>query len=171
MKKIKHPLLIVLGIVAALGGYAIATAGYKTVTLSDIVAFENERVQAVLGSDTAKIIVAKFYFTGTHVTADDARGAKWVECAAENGDTAAMGILGILHMGGIGVEQSFPKAREWLTKSKEKNATDLAALLETFDKAIEILPPAEKEAQIKSNYEAAAKDMKAALLNMMEQME
>ncbi len=168
MKKTRHPLFIVAVVLAGLAGFAAATAGYSITSTSDIVAFEKQRVKALTGDNDAKMEVAKFYLTGTHVAENEEKGAKWVECAAEDGDEKAIGIMGFLHMGGIGVEQSFPKAREWLTKSGDPRAIELALTLQHFDRAMEILPPAERAEKTKANYEAARTDIRKALRDKLE---
>lgn len=180
MKKFVSVLVILAGLLGAGAALFILSAGYNTTpetrngetvnvgTLEDVKAFESMRIPALLGDNAAKLEVARFYFIGEHVKQNDKRGAKWIKCAADKGDSNAIGLMGFLHMGGIGVEQDFAKAREWLTQSDSPQAIELAIKLQTLDRAIAILPAGEKEKLEKATYEAAAKDMRPLLLQSLE---
>jgi hypothetical protein len=180
MKKFTVIAVIILGLLGAGLALLVSSAGYVSVRktqsgevvylgiLDDLKAFESMRIQAYLGDNAAKLEIARFYFTGTHVKQNDGKGAKWVECAADKGDNDAIGLMGFLYMGGIGVGQDFAKAREWLTKSDSPQAIELAVKLQTLDRAIDILPGEEKENLKKATYEAAANDMRPLLLQSLE---
>lgn len=163
-------LLSVIIILFSAAAIYVASAGYgpSQDRLADIRAVESLRIPALLGDNAAKLEIARFYFTGAHVKADDEKGAKWIKCAADKGDSNAIGLMGFLHMGGIGVEQDFARAREWLTQSDSPQAIELALKLQTLDRAIAILPADQKAKLEKATYDAAAKDMRPLLLKTLE---
>ena len=45
--------------------------------------------------------------------------------SAEHGDASAQCNLGMMYADGIGVDQSFTKAREWLTKAASQGDEDV----------------------------------------------
>lgn len=104
------------------------------------------------------------YFLGEGVAQSDEKGAALVQRAADAGNHRAIGFLGTLYMGGIGVEQDFDKAKEWLALSNDLEAQELAANLMAFDTIIGKLPPEEKEKQLNAAKTAAHEQVRASFI-------
>lgn len=104
------------------------------------------------------------YFLGEGVAQSDTRGAALVQAAADAGNQRAIGLLGTLYMGGIGVEQDFDKAKEWLALSNDVEGQELAANLMAFDTIVDKLPPEEKEKQLAAARTAAHEQVRASFI-------
>lgn len=104
------------------------------------------------------------YFLGEGVAQSDTRGAELVQAAADAGNQRAIGLLGTLYMGGIGVEQDFGKAQEWLALSNDLEGQELAANLMAFDAIVDKLPPEEKEKQINAARTAAHEQVRISFI-------
>lgn len=121
------------------------------------------------GQPAAALALARFSFMGQGMEKDEAKGAALVQKAAEDGSSRAQGLMGILYLGGIGVEQNFDLARTWLDRSREEEAKQLADGLRAFDAALSALPPEEKAKALQSNYAAAMQDIGKAFIQMLEE--
>jgi len=104
------------------------------------------------------------YFLGEGVTQSDEKGAALVQAAADAGNQRAIGLLGTLYMGGIGVAQDFDKAKEWLALSNDLEGQELAANLMAFDAIVNKLPPEEKEKQMDAARNAAHEQVRASFI-------
>lgn len=119
----------------------------------------------VTPADAAALLEeATDYFLGEGVAQSDEKGAALVQRAADAGNHRAIGFLGTLYMGGIGVEQDFDKAKEWLALSNDLEAQELAANLMAFDTIIGKLPPEEKEKQLNAAKTAAHEQVRASFI-------
>jgi hypothetical protein len=56
---------------------------------------------------------------GNGVEADPAAGAKWLLAAADQGNSKAQGLLGVMHAEGVGVKRDWIHALKWLKKAAE----------------------------------------------------
>jgi len=105
------------------------------------------------------------YFLGTNgVTQDEAAGAALVRQAAESGNQRAIGLVGMLYLGGIGVEQDLDTARDWLLRSENADGQKLAELLIAFETIVEKLPPEEQEKQRAEAHGASQKQVRALFI-------
>lgn len=104
------------------------------------------------------------YFLGEGVAQSDEKGAALVQAAADAGNQRAIGLLGTLYMGGIGVPQDFDKAKEWLALSNDLEGQELAANLMAFDTIVNKLPPEEKEKQLAAARSAAHEQVRASFI-------
>lgn len=126
--------------------------------------------QADAGAETAPVDAealleeATDYFLGDGVAQSDEKGAALVQAAADAGNQRAIGLLGTLYMGGIGVEQNFDKATEWLALSNDMEGQELAANLMAFDSIVKKLPPEEKEKQLAAARTAAHEQVRASFI-------
>jgi|GEM_PF-1565000 len=108
------------------------------------------------------------YFLGTNgVTKDEAAGAALVIQAAESGNQRAIGLVGMLYLGGIGVEQNLETARDWLLRSDNADGQKLAELLIAFETIIEKLPPEEQAKQRAEAHEASQKQVRALFVEAL----
>jgi len=107
---------------------------------------------------------ATHYFLGEGVEQSDEKGAALVQAAADAGSPRAIGLLGTLYMGGIGVPQDFDKAKEWLALSNDMEGQELAANLMAFDSILNKLPPEEKEKQLAAARNAAHEQVRASFI-------
>ena len=119
------------------------------------------------GDPDAQLLMARFAFLGDGMEADDKAGAAWVQKAAATGSHRAKGLLGMLHLGGIGVKQDFKLAQNLLLQSQDNTGMELAARLSILESALEKLPPAERAQQRAANHAAAAQDIRISLINML----
>ncbi len=110
------------------------------------------------------------YFLGEGVVQSDTKGAERVQAAADAGNQRAIGLLGTLYMGGIGVEQDFGKAQEWLALSNDLEGQELAANLMAFDAIVDKLPPEEKEKQIAAARTAAHEQVRASFIAALREL-
>jgi hypothetical protein len=113
---------------------------------------------------------ASDYFLGEGVAQSDTKGAERVQAAADAGNQRAIGLLGTLYMGGIGVEQDFGKAQEWLALSNDLEGQELAANLMAFDAIVDKLPPEEKEKQINAARTAAHEQVRASFIAALREL-
>ena len=117
----------------------------------------------------AQIELARALFKGQDLQKDEGLGAAWVKYAADHGSKRAAGLLGVLYLGGIGIEQNIDKAQEWLFKSGDRDAGELAMRLRIMTDALQKLPPEEQKQQIESNLAAARNDIRLSFQKMLEQ--
>lgn len=111
---------------------------------------------------------ARAAFLGDGVAQSDAEGARLMLDAAAAGDEQAIGFAGTLYMGGIGVEHSVKKAREWLSRSSDEEAQALAQALLTFEAVLATMPEEEAELQKAMDEEGARESIRAAFIAALE---
>lgn len=128
-------------------------------------------LQATAGKPGAQMEMARRFFIGEGVEKDEARGAEWTRRAAEGGSVRAQGLMGVLYLGGIGVQQSFEEARKWFSLSPDKEAQVLAQRLQLLMEATAKLPEAEQAARKEADYAAARKDIRSSFLKVLEKPE
>lgn len=163
----------VLGGIAALAVVAIiyVVASHPGQPLGAAFMTEKTHLMAISGDAHAQMTMARHAFTGDGVAKDEARGAYWTKRAAGNGSARAQGLMGVLYLGGIGVEQNFDEARKWFDLSSEKEAKELAKRLQILIEATAKLPAEEKEKRMKTDYAAAQKDIRSSFLKVLERPE
>lgn len=116
----------------------------------------------------APLQLARAHFLGLNCVKDETVGAAIVKQAADKGDMQAIGLMGVLYLGGIGVEQDFDEALKWLSRSTEQEGRELYARMQGFMSALEKLPPEEKQKQMDTAKASAKTDMRDAFMKALE---
>lgn len=98
------------------------------------------------GYGPAQLYMARFCFLGQGMAKDEKAGAQWVRQATQSHVPHAGGLMGMLYLGGIGVEQNFDQAVAWLKKADTPEALTLAANIQKNIDAMSALPAPEKTA-------------------------
>jgi hypothetical protein len=128
------------------------------------------RWQALTGNAEAQMKIARAYFIAEGDARDEKSGARWTERAAKNGYAPAVGLTGILYMGGIGVPQDFVKAEQWLAQSNDEQARDMGRRLETVNAAVAKLPTEMRMEKIKENHKTAEDQITESFYGIIGQM-
>lgn len=115
------------------------------------------------------MVQARDSFLGLNCVKSEETGAALVRQAAEAGDMPAIGLMGILYLGGIGVGQDFNEALKWLARSTEQSGRDLHTRMQAFMSALEKLPPEEKQKQLDAAKLSAQTDMRETFMQALEQ--
>lgn len=123
-----------------------------------------EMAQADSRTSGQLIDAARAAFRGEGTAQSDAAGAELILQAAATGDEQAIGYAGTLYMGGIGVEHSVTKAREWLAKSTDVEAQALAEALLTFEAVLATMPEEQAELQKAMDEGDARESIRASFL-------
>lgn len=95
----------------------------------------------------ALIREARAHYLGEGAEQSDEKATALVFRAAEMQDRRAMSLVPILYLGGIGVEQSFSKARERFALLQDEAGMELADKLMVMESIFDTLPPEEGAAQ------------------------
>ncbi len=106
--------------VSALSDTAKATADTRAVEddLPESIGSPALRQAALKGDGKAAFVVATRFLRGHDgVAKDPARGARWLERAAEKGVVVAMFRLGAMHEQGLGVVRDYQQARAWYERA------------------------------------------------------
>lgn len=111
------------------------------------------------------------YFLGVNgAEQSDEKGAVLVHQAADAGNQRAIGLLGTLYLGGIGVEQDMDEAAKWLALSNDIEGQELAANLLNFQSIVSKLPPEEKEKQIQAANASAKVEVRASFIQALQEL-
>lgn len=111
------------------------------------------------------------YFLGVNgVEQSDEKGAALVKQAADANNQRAIGLLGTLYLGGIGVEQDMDTAAKWLALSNDIEGQELAANLLNFQSIVSKLPPEEKEKQIEAANASAKVEVRASFIQALQEL-
>lgn len=163
-----YPVLALVGVlVLALVIYMFVRHPGQSVVES--LKVEKARLEAsTIGTPDAQMEMARRLFIGEGIEKDETKGAQWTKLAADNGSVRAQGLMGVLYLGGIGVEQNFEEARKWFSISPDQEAQVLAQQLQMLMEATAKLPEAEQAARMKENYAAAQKDIRSSFLKVLE---
>jgi TPR repeat protein len=121
-----------------------------------------------IGDEQAMLTVARQYLMGDGVGKDEETGAAWVAYAAKKGSRRATGLMGILHLGGIGVEQDLAAAQKFLFAAGDPQAGELAMRLKIMQDALSKLPEAEQKEQREASLLAARQDIRTSLMNFLQ---
>lgn len=146
---------------AVIGGGALYLSGGKNSPAT-------EMAQADTRTPAQLIDAARAAFLGDGAAQSDAAGAELILKAAAAGDEQAIGYAGTLYMGGIGVEHSVTKAREWLAKSTDAEAQALAEALLTFEAVLATMPEEQAELQKAMNESDARTSIRSSFLAALE---
>jgi TPR repeat protein len=146
---------------AVIGGGALYLTGGKDSPAT-------ERAQADSRTPEQLIDAARAAFLGDGTAQSDAAGAALILKAAATGDEQAIGYAGTLYMGGIGVDHSVTKAREWLAKSTDEEAQALAEALMTFEAVLETMPEEQAELQKAMNESDARESIRSSFIAALE---
>jgi len=114
------------------------------------------------------LLAARAAFLGDGTAQSDSEGAQLVLKAAAAGNEQAIGYAGTLYMGGIGVDHSVTKAREWLSKSTDAEARALAEALMTFEAVLATMPENEAKLQEAMDAENAHDSIRASFIAALE---
>lgn len=114
------------------------------------------------------LLAARAAFLGDGTAQSDSEGAQLVLKAAAAGNEQAIGYAGTLYMGGIGVDHSVSKAREWLSKSSDEEARALAEALMTFEAVLATMPENEAKLQEAMDAENAHESIRASFIAALE---
>ncbi len=159
----KRALLTVIALVLAAG-----LAARLLITPPEKTSEPATTEQATQQEDKPLMLQARDRFLGIDCAKNEETGAALTRQAAESGDMQAIGLMGILYLGGIGVPQDFNEALKWLARSTEKDGRDLHAHMQAFMSALEKLPPEEKQKQLEAAKAAAQKDMREVFMRTLE---
>jgi TPR repeat protein len=156
-------------VVAAAGAIYVGVTGNADALRAKLMPGANIAAQDSADAEpvSAEVLLdqATDYFLGTNgVTQDEAAGAALVRQAAESGNQRAIGLVGMLYLGGIGVEQDLDTARDWLLRSENADGQKLAELLIAFETIVEKLPPEEQEKQRAEAHGASQKQVRALFI-------
>jgi len=114
-----------------LAGRYIQGVGVKQ---SDKKATELFIMAAKRGQASAQINLGQFYERGVHgLTQSPKRAIEYYTLAAEQGFAEAQFNLGTMYLHGEGVETSYSKAREWITKAAAQGNEDAIKGLKVLD--------------------------------------
>jgi TPR repeat protein/virulence-associated protein VagC len=101
---------------------------------SDKKAIELFEMAAQRGNAAAQYNLGFFYQHGMHgLTRSNKRAIAYWTLAAEQGLASAQGSLGLMYATGQGIETSYSKAREWLTKAAAQGYKDAIDGLKLLD--------------------------------------
>lgn len=103
-------------------GSAIAALGQTTV--AEKRQFEFVKAQAERGDAQAQLTLGSYYASGTGVTRDLAKAAKWHRKAAEQGLSRAQFRLAYEYANGVGVKLDRIEAVRWLQRAAEQGLAD-----------------------------------------------
>ena len=102
---------------------------------SDQKAIELYEMAAKRGDATSQYNLGGYYQCGMHgLTKSNNRAIAYWTLAAEQGLANAQCILGTMYANGKGIETSYSKAREWLTKAAAQGYKDAIDGLKQLDK-------------------------------------
>ena len=161
-------LLVFLSTFIIVVGAAAVLYVFSGGNVADLRGGDTPAVEAPAPVDAEAVLnEATDYFLGEGVEQSDEKGADLVQIAADAGNHRAIGLLGTLYMGGIGVPQDFDKAKHWLALSNDMEAQELAANLMAFDNIISKLPPEEKERQLAAAQTAAQEQVRASFITAL----
>jgi len=86
------------------------------------------------GNATAQYNLGVFYHQGIHgLTQSSKRAIEYYTLAANQGNPEAQLHLGTMYVKGLGIEQSYSKAREWWTKSAAQGDEKAIKCLKQLD--------------------------------------
>ena len=98
-------------------------------------AIELYEMAAKGGDATAQYNLGVYYYEGSHgLTQSSKKAIEYYTLSAEQGLANAQSSLGGLYATGDGIEQSFSKTREWLTKAAAKGHEGAIEVLKQLDK-------------------------------------
>ena len=110
-----------------LGGFGVKQSDKKGIELYDMAAKR--------GNATAQYNLAICYEQGIHgVTQSSTRAIAFYTLAANQGHLDAQLNLGTMYANGKGIETSYSKAREWLTKAAAQGHEHAIKFLKQLDK-------------------------------------
>lgn len=127
-----------------------------------------EIAQADARTPEQLIDAARAAFLGEGTAQSDSDGAALILKAAAQGHEQAIGYAGTLYMGGIGVDHSVTKAREWLAKSTDAEAQALAEALMTFEAVLATMPEEQAELQKAMDEGDARESIRASFIAALE---
>lgn len=163
--------IIAVGAVGTI--YVLATGNTEDLRekLRPAAAATDTAAQAVPVDATVLLEQATDYFLGVNgVEQSDEKGAALVQQAADAGNQRAIGLLGTLYLGGIGVEQDMDEAAKWLALSNDIEGQELAANLLNFQSIVDKLPPEEKEKQVQEANAAAHTEVRASFIQALQEL-
>ena len=97
-------------------------------------AIELFEMAAQRGNASAQYSLGFYYHNGSHgLTQSSKRAIEYYTLAAEQGHASAQFNLGVSYYQGQGIETSFSKAREWLTKAAAQGQEDAIKYLKQLD--------------------------------------
>jgi TPR repeat protein len=108
-------LLILLGTVVQLPGQPSDTERKE---------FEAVKAKADKGDGEAQINLASLYASGTGVTKDPIKAAKWLRKAADQGLPRAQCLLGLSYANGDGVKPDKTESARWLRRAAAQNLAE-----------------------------------------------
>lgn len=160
--------------VAAVGAiYVLATGNADTLRekLRPGTVAVDDAEQAAPVDAAALLEQATDYFLGTNGAAQsDEKGAALVQQAADVGSQRAIGLLGTLYLGGIGVEQNLDEAAKWLALSNDIEGQELAANLLNFQNIVDKLPPEEKAKELEAAHASAKVEVRASFIQALHEL-
>lgn len=80
--------------------------------------------QAELGIDSAQFLLAKAYYLGRGIDADEHKAFEWMKKSAEQGYFKAQSWLGLYYNSGVSVAPDKEKAKEWYLKAIQSQPND-----------------------------------------------
>ena len=119
---------------------------------------------------SVQLDLARLTFLGEGVEKSETQGAAWVRKAAENGLSRAQALLGVLYLGGIGVDQNFDEALKQFNRSQEKEAQALKEKVQQVQDQLNNLPPEQRDAQQKILYENTAADVRKSFMDILDEV-
>ncbi|MFN7114822.1 MAG: hypothetical protein ACK4PK_10755 [Alphaproteobacteria bacterium] len=146
---------------AVIGGGALYLTGGQKSTAIEVAAADSRTPDQLIDA-------ARAAFLGEGTAQSDAAGAALILQAAAAGDEQAIGYAGTLYMGGIGVDHSVTKAREWLARSTDAEAQALAEALLTFEAVLATMPEEQAELQKAMDEGDARESIRASFLAALE---